>query len=78
MKLAHDVLDQFLLTLWHVFPWLAGMGVVFRVLSRLSPCNKGKDWWEKEAGSVHRLTMLPIGCSPPSSACAYMRIWVTR
>ena len=48
MKLAFEVLDQILLTLWHVLPWLAGIGVVFAVLSRLSPCNAGKPWWEKQ------------------------------
>ena len=47
MKLAHEILDQILLTLWHVLPWLAGMGVVFAVLSRFSPCNEGRPWWEK-------------------------------
>jgi sterol desaturase/sphingolipid hydroxylase (fatty acid hydroxylase superfamily) len=47
MKLALEVLGQILLTLWHVLPWLAGMGLVFAVLSRLSPCNGGKPWWEK-------------------------------
>jgi sterol desaturase/sphingolipid hydroxylase (fatty acid hydroxylase superfamily) len=47
MKLALEVLGQILLTLWHVLPWLAGMGLVFAVLSRLSPCNTGKPWWEK-------------------------------
>ena len=47
MKLGLEVLEQLLLTLWHVLPWLAGMGAVFAVLSRLSPCNQGKPWWEK-------------------------------
>lgn len=47
MKIWLDVLDQLLLTLWHVLPWLAGLGVVFGLLSRLSPCNEGKPWWEK-------------------------------
>ena len=47
MKLVLEVLDQILLTLWHVLPWLAGLGVCFAVLSRLSPCNEGKPWWEK-------------------------------
>jgi sterol desaturase/sphingolipid hydroxylase (fatty acid hydroxylase superfamily) len=47
MKLALEVLEQIALTLWHVLPWLAGMGLAFAVLSRLSPCNAGKPWWEK-------------------------------
>jgi sterol desaturase/sphingolipid hydroxylase (fatty acid hydroxylase superfamily) len=47
MKLALEVLGQILLTLWHVLPWLAGMGLAFAILSRLSPCNGGKPWWEK-------------------------------
>jgi sterol desaturase/sphingolipid hydroxylase (fatty acid hydroxylase superfamily) len=72
MKLAHDMLDQFLLTLWHVFPWLAGMGVVFTLLSRLSPCNKGKDWWEKKglATDLAYWVFAPV-------FMRYMRIWVT-
>jgi sterol desaturase/sphingolipid hydroxylase (fatty acid hydroxylase superfamily) len=47
MKLMFEVLGQILLTLWHVLPWLAGIGLVFAVLSRLSPCNTGKPWWKK-------------------------------
>ena len=47
MKLTLEILGQILLTLWHVLPWLAGLGLVFAVLSRLSPCNEGKPWWEK-------------------------------
>ena len=47
MKLAHDILYQMLLTLWHVLPLLAGAGIVFAVLSHFSPCNQGKPWWEK-------------------------------
>jgi sterol desaturase/sphingolipid hydroxylase (fatty acid hydroxylase superfamily) len=47
MQLAHDFLVQVLITLWHVLPWLAGLGVIFAVLSRLSPCNAGQPWWEK-------------------------------
>ncbi|HVW72378.1 MAG TPA: sterol desaturase family protein [Rhizomicrobium sp.] len=47
MKLAHDILFQILLTLWHVLPWLAGAGVVFAGLSHFSPCNQGRPWWKK-------------------------------
>jgi sterol desaturase/sphingolipid hydroxylase (fatty acid hydroxylase superfamily) len=47
MKLAFEVLEQILLTLWHTLPWLLGMGVAFSVLSRLSPCNQGRPWCEK-------------------------------
>ena len=35
MKVASEMLWQFAVTLWHVVPWLAGMGLVFAVLSRL-------------------------------------------
>ena len=47
METALDVLDQILLTLWHVWPWLAGMGAAFAILSRWSPCNEGRPWWKK-------------------------------
>lgn len=47
MKLAHDVVIQMLITLWHVLPWLAGLGIVFALLSHFSPCNQGRPWWEK-------------------------------
>jgi sterol desaturase/sphingolipid hydroxylase (fatty acid hydroxylase superfamily) len=43
---------QFFVTLWHVFPWLAGMGVVFTLLSLLTPCNPGKPWWKKQGLST--------------------------
>jgi sterol desaturase/sphingolipid hydroxylase (fatty acid hydroxylase superfamily) len=48
MTLALDALDQTLLTLWHVLPWLAGLGVAFALLSRISPCNPGTNWWKKQ------------------------------
>lgn len=38
---------QFFVTFWHVFPWLAGMGVVFTILSALTPCNAVGPWWKK-------------------------------
>jgi sterol desaturase/sphingolipid hydroxylase (fatty acid hydroxylase superfamily) len=72
MKLALEALYQILLTLWHVLPWLAGMGVVFAVLSRLSPCNGGKPWWEKRglATDLCYWIFVPI-------FTRYIRIWVT-
>jgi len=48
LELAKAVGWQFFITLWHVFPWLAGMGLVFSVLSFFTPCNPGKPWWKKE------------------------------
>lgn len=72
MKLAHDILDQILLTLWHVLPWLAGMGVVFALLSRLSPCNEGRPWWEKRG----LVTDLSYWIFAPLFT-RYLRIWVT-
>jgi len=72
MKMTLEVLEQILLTLWHVFPWLVGMGVVFAVLSRLSPCNEGRPWWQK------RGLMTDFGywiLSPIFTR--YLRIWVT-
>lgn len=72
MKLAGEVLDQLLLTLWHVLPWLAGLGLVFAVLSRLSPCNAGKPWWEKRG----LFTDMAYWIFVPIFA-RYLRIWVT-
>ncbi len=72
MKIALDVLYQMLITLWHVLPWLAGAGLVFAVLSRLSPCNQGRPWWEKR-GLVTDFAywiFVPI-------FTRYLRIWVT-
>lgn len=72
MKLAGEVLDQLLITLWHVLPWLAGLGVVFAVLSRISPCNAGKPWWEKRGlfTDMAYWIFVPI-------FTRYLRIWVT-
>jgi sterol desaturase/sphingolipid hydroxylase (fatty acid hydroxylase superfamily) len=72
MKLAGEVLDQLLLTLWHVLPWLAGLGLVFAVLSRISPCNAGKPWWEKRG----LFTDMAYWIFVPILA-RYLRIWVT-
>jgi sterol desaturase/sphingolipid hydroxylase (fatty acid hydroxylase superfamily) len=72
MQLAFEVLDQILLTLWHVLPWLAGLSLAFAVLSRWSPCNEGRPWWEKR-GLVTDLcywVFAPI-------FTRYLRIWVT-
>lgn len=72
MKLALEVLEQLLLTVWHVLPWLAGIGIVFAALSAISPCNAGKPWWKKQ-GLVTDLSywiFVPI-------FTRYLRIWVT-
>ncbi len=72
MTTALEVLDQILLTLWHVLPWLAGLGAVFAVLSRWSPCNAGRPWWEKRglATDLSYWIFAPI-------FTRYLRIWVT-
>lgn len=72
MGLALDVGHQILLTLWHVLPWMAGMGAGFALLSWWSPCNEGRPWWEKR-GLVTDLSywiFVPI-------FTRYLRIWVT-
>jgi sterol desaturase/sphingolipid hydroxylase (fatty acid hydroxylase superfamily) len=72
MKLALEAFDQILITLWHTLPWLAGLGLVFALLSRWSPCNHGKPWWEKR-GLITDLSywlFVPI-------FLRYLRIWVT-
>jgi sterol desaturase/sphingolipid hydroxylase (fatty acid hydroxylase superfamily) len=48
MQLALEFLDQIFLTIWHVLPWLVGMGIGFALLSWWSPCNEGRPWWEKK------------------------------
>jgi sterol desaturase/sphingolipid hydroxylase (fatty acid hydroxylase superfamily) len=63
---------QFVLTLWHVLPWLAGMGVVFSLLSLVSPCNPGRSWWKKRGLG----TDLTYWIAAPVFS-RYMRIWVT-
>jgi sterol desaturase/sphingolipid hydroxylase (fatty acid hydroxylase superfamily) len=72
MKMAFDVLQQILITWWHTLPWLLGMGLVFSVLSRLSPCNQGKPWWEKR-GLVTDFWYWIV--SP--LVTRYLRIWLT-
>ena len=46
-SLATDVLSGYSHTLLRFAPYLIGMGVVFALLSALSPCNAGKPWWNK-------------------------------
>ena len=72
MKLALDVLNQILITLWHVLPWLAALGVIFAVLSHFSPCNRGRPWWQKRglATDLSYWIFVPI-------FTRYLRIWVT-
>jgi sterol desaturase/sphingolipid hydroxylase (fatty acid hydroxylase superfamily) len=72
VKLALEALDQMLLTLWHIAPWLAGMGLVFALLSRLMPCNQGKPWWEKHG----LVTDLSYWIFAPIFT-RYLRIWLT-
>jgi len=52
LDVARAIGWQFFVTLWHVFPWLAGMGVVFTLLSGVTPCNAGKPWWKKSGLST--------------------------
>ena len=72
MQLAFEAAQQLWLTVWHVLPWLAGLAVVFTLLSRLSPCNGGKPWWEKRG----LLTDLGYWIAVPIFT-RYLRIWVT-
>ena len=71
-KFIHDASEQFVITLWHIAPWLAGMGVVFTLLSALSPCNEGRPWWKKRGLG----TDLAYWIAAPLFS-RYMRIWVT-
>ena len=63
---------QFLLTLWHVVPWLAAGGVVFAVLSWIWPCNPGRPWWRKRGLGTDLAYWIFV---PVFSR--YLRIWVT-
>jgi sterol desaturase/sphingolipid hydroxylase (fatty acid hydroxylase superfamily) len=72
MTIAYDVLVQILLTLWHVLPWLAGLSLAFAILSRWSPCNEGRPWWEKSG----LFTDLCYWIFSPIFT-RYLRIWVT-
>ncbi|MBV9549144.1 MAG: sterol desaturase family protein [Alphaproteobacteria bacterium] len=72
LQLIRDAGWQFVITLWHVFPWLAGMGLVFSLLSFLAPCNAGRPWWRK-SGLVTDLAywvFVPV-------FSRYLRIWLT-
>jgi sterol desaturase/sphingolipid hydroxylase (fatty acid hydroxylase superfamily) len=71
-QLARDASWQFVLTLWHVLPWLAAMGLVFSILSAFMPCNPGKPWWKKEglATDLGYWIFVPV-------FTRYLRIWVT-
>jgi sterol desaturase/sphingolipid hydroxylase (fatty acid hydroxylase superfamily) len=46
-SLAIDVVSGYSHTLLRFAPYLIGMGVVFALLSWVSPCNAGKPWWDK-------------------------------
>ncbi|HEX4634768.1 MAG TPA: sterol desaturase family protein [Rhizomicrobium sp.] len=72
MTTAFEVLQQILVTWWHTLPWLAGMGLAFSILSRWSPCNQGKSWWEKRGLVTDFLYWI---LSPLFTR--YLRIWVT-
>ena len=72
MTIAVEVLVQILLTLWHVLPWLAGLSLGFAVLSRWSPCNEGRPWWEKRG----LFTDLGYWILSPVFT-RYLRIWMT-
>lgn len=72
MQMAFEVLQQILVTLWHTLPWLLGMGLVFSILSRWSPCNAGKPWWEKRGliTDCWYWILSPL-------VTRYLRIWLT-
>ena len=63
---------QFILTLWHTLPWLAGAGAVFTVLSLVWPCNPGRPWWHKRGlgTDLAYWVFVPV-------FSRYLRIWVT-
>lgn len=72
MTIAYQVLVQIFLTLWHVLPWLVGLSLVFALLSRWSPCNEGRPWWEKRGlfTDVCYWIFAPV-------FSRYIRIWAT-
>ena len=72
MTIAYQVLVQILLTLWHVLPWLVAVGLGFAILSRWSPCNEGRPWWEKRG----LFTDLCYWIFAPVFT-RYIRIWLT-
>jgi sterol desaturase/sphingolipid hydroxylase (fatty acid hydroxylase superfamily) len=63
---------QFLLTLWHTLPWLAGAGAVFTVLTLIWPCNPGQPWWHKRGlgTDLAYWVFVPV-------FSRYLRIWAT-
>jgi sterol desaturase/sphingolipid hydroxylase (fatty acid hydroxylase superfamily) len=71
-QLAREAAEQFFLTLWHVLPWMAAMGLVFSVLSAFMPCNAGRPWWKKDG----LLTDLGYWIFVPVFT-RYFRIWIT-
>jgi sterol desaturase/sphingolipid hydroxylase (fatty acid hydroxylase superfamily) len=71
-KLAGEATWQFFLTLWHTMPWLAAMGLVFSLLTLVSPCNEGRPWWRKRGLG----TDLAYWIFTPVFS-RYLRIWVT-
>lgn len=72
MKLWIEAMDQLLLTMWHVIPWLTGLGAVFALLSHYSPCNRQQAWWKKQG----LMTDLSYWIFTPIFT-RYLRIWVT-
>jgi len=71
-SLLQAMFDQFALTLGHVLPYLLGMGLVFGLLSHLSPCNAGKPWWQKRGLATDLCYWFAVPLFT-----RYMRIWVT-
>ena len=71
-QLAREATEQFFVTLGHVLPWMAGMGLVFTILSFFMPCNPGKPWWKKDG----LLTDLGYWIFIPVFT-RYLRIWIT-
>lgn len=63
---------QFVLTLWHVVPWLLATGLLFSLLSLVSPCNQGRPWWHKRGLGTDLAYWI---FSPVFSR--YLRVWVT-
>jgi sterol desaturase/sphingolipid hydroxylase (fatty acid hydroxylase superfamily) len=72
VELLFEVSEQVFITLWHVLPWLAGLGVAFALLSRFSPCNKSRPWWHKRGLYTDLFYWIFA-----SLFMRYMRIWVT-
>ena len=71
-QLAREATEQFFVTLGYVLPWMAGMGLIFTILSFFMPCNPGKPWWKKDG----LLTDLGYWIFIPVFT-RYLRIWIT-